>query len=614
MSIYSRVNGNKPKLNRFDLSYTNTFSADFGYLYVAQCDEAVPGDVWKMSSYVHTELQPMVAPVMSDIQMLVHTFFIPYRILYGVDQSTGQNIWEMFVTGGEDGSYDVPLPAWSPDWSSVGFSSKKIWDYVGNPVSYDSQTSTWRPLVPNGLNVSLAPKRAYNLVYNSFYRDEFLVDEVDIDNEDLLLVSFKKDYFTSAALSQQVGDVPAFPVSFSYNEPSLTPLPPRLDGQFVDSSGLSFKPSDYGLNPLVGLKCGYFDSSEPLDYRTSVGRRYEVGNQMSNYYEIDEISNLSLKSGGNQLGSPFSGDLNMRQSDSSSPPPTDPSLRVRPFFDDGGGVLKTNYPLFSQVPQYQVSPLNLQINNAFNVNDMRLIFAIQRLQELNSRAGVRYTEWLQAHYNVFPRDDRLQRPEYIGGALFNVTVSTNVQSSSTDVSSAQGNKVGIGQIDSVQKIGNYRVKEQGLIMTLCSFRPKPIYQQGINRQWLRQVKEDYYIPEFAYLSEQGIYNSELYVDGSADDKGIFGYQAHWNELRSKNNINSGAVREQFNYWTLSRRFDSRPHLNKDFIEIVPSDFKQVFAVQDEDPFIVSFSNLLDVYRPIPADGVPGLIDHVYGGF
>lgn len=613
MSIYSRVNGNKPKLNRFDLSYTNTFTADFGRLYVSQCDEAVPGDVWKMSTYVHCELQPLVAPVMSDIQMYVHSFFVPYRLLYGVDQSTGQNIWEMFVTGGEDGSYDVPLPAWKPDWSVTGFSSNKIWDYVGLPVSYNSVSGIWTPLVPNGLNVSIAPKRAYNLIYNSFYRDEFLIDEVDIDNEDLLNVSFKKDYFTSSALSQQVGQVPAFPISYSYDEPQLIPREPRLTSAYVNrTNNQYFYPINYGLSPIVGLgfnKLGGSDNAN-IDYLSATGDVYnELGGQFA------EFSNVSVSTSENPLTAPLgkssatSTNVGYR---TNSNPPSEPKVDIFPTSNPGSTI--TPVPLFSQVPQYDLSSLNLRIDNAFNVNDMRLIFAIQRLQELNSRAGVRYTEWLQAHYNVFPRDDRLQRPEYIGGAVFNVTVSTNVQSSSSNNVTAQGNKVGIGQIDSVQKLGRYRVKEQGIIMTLCSFRPKPIYQQGINRQWLRQVKEDYYIPEFAYLSEQGVYNSELYVDGSSEDKNIFGYQAHWNELRSKNNLNSGAVREQLNYWTLTRKFGSRPHLNKDFIEIIPNDFSQIFAVQNEDPFVVSFSNLLDVYRPIPADGVPGLIDHVYGGF
>lgn len=124
-------------------------------------------------------------------------------------------------------------------------------------------------------------------------------------------------------------------------------------------------------------------------------------------------------------------------------------------------------------------------------------------------------------------------------------------------------------------------------------------------------------PEFANLSEMNIFRAEIYVDPTDSvnpDNGIFGYQAHWNELRASNNFVSGAMREQFDYWLMSRKFASRPALNDDFISLGhPSEYNRIWAVQDEDQFIVAFSNIIDAYRPLPAFGTPGLIDHVYGG-
>ena len=278
------------------------------------------------------------------------------------------------------------------------------------------------------------------------------------------------------------------------------------------------------------------------------------------------------------------------------------------------GINSANYSFASYSVSGSVDSSNISATT-FTVSDLRLAFAIQRMQELSERAGYRYTEWLASHFNAHPTDARLDRPEYIGGCVMNVSTSPVLQNSETG-STPQGTKTGVGRVDSVQKIGNYRVLEHGLIMTLVSIRPKPIYQQGINRQWLRQSRWDYYAPELAWISEIGIFNAELYVDGlsgSGHDDDIFGYQAAWNELRCKNNMVTGAVREQFDYWTTSRKFNSRPALNQDFIEIDEKDFNKIFAVQDEDSFIVSWSNLIDCYRPIPSMGVPGLVDHVYGG-
>ena len=575
-NIFDGVAGNAPSLNRFDLSYTNTTSMSFGYLYPVQCDEVYPGDVFKMSCYCHAELMPLVAPVMSDIQLFAHTFFVPYRLIYGVDTEDGKSIWEKFITGGEDGDYDTPLPAWTPTWTKKGFSSLKIWDYVGNPVSYTAPVApetqpTWAPIVPGGIDVSIAPKYSYNFIYNSFYRDENLVDEVPFTNEDLLKVAFKKDYFTSALESQQRGDAPALPVDVTFSNSGL-------NGYTIGNVSNNFIEFDGGAIRIA-------PSNSDVPYKFIAARTLPIGG-----VDRSTLGTTNDFEDNVYYGSPVTAHLS------------------------SGLVVATN-------DRNPATYLNRAVKaTTFTVSDLRLAFAIQRMQELTMRAGYRYTEWLSAHYNAHPTDARLDRPEYIGGALMNVTVSPLTQNSESGTT-PQGTKVGIGRVDSIQKLGNYRVLEHGLIMTLVSIRPKPIYKQGINRQWLRQVKEDFYIPELAWLSEQNIYNCEIWTGGSSDvdesgnalDPQTFAFQAHWNEMRCKNNIVSGAVREQFDYWTLARDFATRPALNQDFIEIDPADFNHIFAVQDEDTFIVSWSNLIDAFRPIPAMGVPGLVDHVYGG-
>lgn len=595
--IFDGVAGNHPRLNRFDLSYTNTTSMAFGLLYPVQCDEVIPGDVFKMSCYVHAEVMPMVAPIMSDMQMFAHTFFVPYRLLYGVDTEDGLSIWEKYITGGKDGDYDTPLPAWVPTFAKTGFSSRTIWDQIGNPVYRDANDSyKWKPLVPpsrvtgdlvhntvfQGLDVCVAPKYAYNFIYNNYYRDENLVDEIDItDNEDLLHVAFRKDYFTSALEAQQRGTAPALPVDISFSS---------VSSQYQIGTLTSSNVSISGAPNFDGAMLYNKGESANLE---SVGITRDVG-------ESPDLTKLLMTAGPSwsALGSGVS--INKG------------TLSGTLAATSVGSISGSGLPSY----------LNSSVKaTTFTVSDLRLAFAIQRMQELSMRAGYRYTEWLSAHFNAHPTDARLDRPEYIGGCVINVATSPVVQNSGTQSASGtqltpQGTKSGIGHVDSVQKIGNYRVLEHGLIMTLVSIRPKPIYSQGINRQWLRQSRWDHYMPETAWLSEMAVYNAELFIDGQSGaghDDDIFGYQAHWNEMRCKNNMVSGAVRDQLNYWTLDRKFASRPHLNQDFIEIDEDDFNKIFAVQDEDPFVVSWSNIIDAYRPLPAMGVPGLIDHVYGG-
>ena len=560
MRIYDSVAGNHPPKNLFDLSHSHFLTMKVGMLYPLMCEEVYPGDVLQISDAVHCELQPMVAPLMTDLDLYSHTFFVPFRLIYGVDTSDGKSLFEKFITGGEDGDYSTPLPSWTPTWSKTGFTSDTIWDAVGFAVSYtapsgSAQFGTWKPLVPKDLAVSKAPKLSYNFIYNTYYRDENLQDEVDLENENLLYANWRKDYFTSSLESQQFGTAPAIPISGIV--PVRSSFPASYSGSLDSSAHANFM--WYGNTaPDSYSRIGYAPISVPQD---SVRPSIEVN-------------------GGSAVGS-----------------------------QDG-------FKAFAIPDITGFASVDLSGATTFNVSDLRLAFAIQRLMELSMTGGHRYTEYLQAHFGASPTDARLDRPEYIGGCKFPVSVSATVQTSETS-SSPQGNKAGVGSINDIMQVGTYRVQEFGLIMTLGSIRPKPCYHQGIPRNWLRQTRFDYYHPEFANLSEQAVYRAEIYVDPSDStypDNGIFGYQAHWNELRARQNFVTGAMREQFDYWTMSRKFGSRPALNADFISLNhPEEYNRIWAVQDEDQFIVAWSNIVRAYRPIPAIGTPGLIDHVYGG-
>ena len=179
----------------------------------------------------------------------------------------------------------------------------------------------------------------------------------------------------------------------------------------------------------------------------------------------------------------------------------------------------------------------------FNVADLRLVFQIQKWLERNARAGARYVEFLGAHFGVHPRDDRLQRPEYVGGSKSPMIISEVLQTSSTDGTSPQGNQAGHGISGSSTYAGSYTAQEFGLMMGIMSVMPRSVYQQGIDRQWLRTTKYDWYFPEFANLSEQAIQRAEIYANGvAANNQVIFGYQGRYDEMRVKRNMVCGLMR------------------------------------------------------------------------
>ena len=49
-------------------------TADMGYLYPIMCDEVVPGDKFEIGNEIVIRFQPLVAPVLHEINAYVHYF------------------------------------------------------------------------------------------------------------------------------------------------------------------------------------------------------------------------------------------------------------------------------------------------------------------------------------------------------------------------------------------------------------------------------------------------------------------------------------------------------------------------------------------------------------
>lgn len=260
--------------------------------------------------------------------------------------------------------------------------------------------------------------------------------------------------------------------------------------------------------------------------------------------------------------------------------------------------------------------VDLSSASTFNVADLRLAFQVQKWMERNARAGARYTESLKAHFGVSNGDERLQRPEYIGGVKFPIIVSEVLQTSETTATSPQGNMTGRGLTAGAGRAGKYKATEHGWIMGIMSIMPVPMYQQGIDRQYLRRSRYDYYFPEFANLSEQAIERAEIYATANeTENRTEFGFIGRFDEMRVKRNMVTGLMRTDLNHWHLGRNFSSAPLLNSTFQTMdsitggAANPYKRIFAVPSEPGFIVHVSNRIKAIRPLPIQSEPGLIDH-----
>lgn len=184
------------KRSKHNLSNTQLLTADMGQLVPIGLVEVLPGDTIQHAISMLVRALPLQTPPMHRVRMKVHTWYVPHRIVW--------DDWEKFITGGPDGM-DASV---FPTVNLAAVAEKSLADYLGIPVGFTGP-------------VSALPFRCYSKIFNEFYRDQDLVNEVPIaktsgpdavTNTALLNSAWDKDYFTTARPFEQKGPTITMPL------------------------------------------------------------------------------------------------------------------------------------------------------------------------------------------------------------------------------------------------------------------------------------------------------------------------------------------------------------------------------------------------------------------
>lgn len=538
---FSQVPSADIQRSRFDRSHAYKTTFDAGKLIPVYLDEVLPGDTFTMKSTAFARLATPLHPVMDNIYLDTHYFFVPSRLLW--------DNWPVFM--GErrrpsDNPNDYSIPQRTITLPESNANPESLHGYFGLPMVKSAGGSD---LVVNAL-----PFRAYNLVWNEWYRDQNLQNPVDIDFGDtdtdtnlLLLPRGKRhDYFTSALPWPQKGDPVMLPLGDT--------APIAGEGDFTYTIPLTHRgvtTFKQGSSTIVDLKSALTGPSEPNHVITG-----QVGDTTTN---LDQFVNMTQVAGPVTAGT---------------------------FYAD------------------------LSTATAVSINDLRSAFQIQRMLERDARGGTRYIELILSHFGVRSSDARLQRPEFLGGGTTRVNIHP-VASTVADANTPQANLAGFGTA-----VGNAQFQkgfeEHGYIIGLVSARADLTYQRGIDRLFSRETRYDFYWPSLAHLGEQAIANKEIYFTGTSSDDEVFGYQERYAEYRYKPSRITGLFNSDsassLDVWHLAQDFSAVPQLNASFIEENPP-IDRVIAVPSEPHFLADMWFNLICERPMPVYGVPGLIDH-----
>lgn len=530
---FSRVPAPEIPRSSFDRSHAHKTTGDAGYLYPVFIDEAYPGDTYNLNATFLARLATPIFPIMDNMFLDAFFFFVPNRILW--------NNWERFQGAQDDpdDSIDFEVPIISVGGEGITVTSGSIFDYFGLPVGD----------IPDADAPQALPLRAYNLIWNSWFRDQNLQDSVTVsltdgpDNSNLytLLRRGKRhDYFTSCLPWPQKGDAVSIPIG--------TSAPVIGDGTSI------------GFNDL-----GTASPNKYLNVNDNAGFSGSLG-----------VSTSPGLSGAAATVSAAAGDRYLSLN-------SDPALSH----------------VFADLSQA----------TAATINQLREAFAFQQILERDARGGTRFVEILKAHWGVTVPDFRLQRPEYLGGSSSRVDIYGVAKTSTTDATSPQGNLAAYGQV-TTQAGFTKSIVEHGFVIGLINVRADITYQQGMERFWNRRTRFDYYMPALAHLGEQAVPRKEIYTTSvTADNNIVFGYQERWAELRYKpsrvSSLFRSAAAGSLDAWHLALNFSAPPELNEVFIPDQP-DVDRVIAVNTEPHFILDSYFKFRHSRQLPIYSVPGL--------
>lgn len=551
--------------SKFNLDHSVTLSGNVGDLIPFTWFDVLPGSTFSVDTSKVIRMQPLVAPVMSNLYADFFWFFVPYRLIWNhFINFMGENTETAWTPQTEYSIPKIKIP-------NGGFDIGTIADYLGVP-----------PKMGAGREINALPFRAYALICDTWFRSTALQNPVHVTVGDSTV--------NGVNTGDQVTDIEKGGKPFIANKyfdlfTAALPSPQRGPEATFSLAGLA------PVMPIGNSAAGLTDH-----------RAINIGDKVESlgFWRIDSNGKAAAIGDNDKVRTMY---LN-----------TDPS---------GLNPPNETYMTIGNVTQVQpanttkVVPYNLwaDLSNVtqFNINELRMAFAVQRYYEALARGGDRYNEIVKQFYGV-TSDYRFMRPEFLGGSKIPVNVSQVTQTSESTEDQKLGDVAGQSVTGDVHSDFSKSFTEHGIIIGCFCLRYNHVYQQSLEKYWLKNDLFDFYNPKFANIGEQATMKDEIYFQ-SSDNDDVFGYNEAWYEYRFKPSRVAGEMRSMattpLDMWHFGDYYDSAPSLSASWLREDKSNVDRCLAVTSAvaNQFVADIYVSCKTAQPMPMYSIPGLIDH-----
>lgn len=514
------------KRSKFSLSHFKLLTGKMGMLIPVTWFEALPGDTIQQATSALIRCAPLVTPVMHPVHVRFHHWFVPNRLIWAN--------WQSFITGGSDGLDASAAPYISSanlnghSGNNAGIST--LGDYLGVPTNN----------LPGSTKFSALPFRAYNLIWNEFYRDEDLqtalvnstADGSDTtSNTALQNCAWEKDYLTSSRPWVLKGASVTLPVGGSAPVKGIL-----INSDAAVNTAGNFLGSEASADIGAGVPVWNAASGKNIAILAQSAAAGGTGNRPQVFADLSAATGVDI----NTVRHAF----------------------ALQRFEEARARYGSRYTEY-----------------------------LRYLGIRSSDARLQRPEYLGGGRNTIQFSEVLQT----GGT------STGAQ---TGVGTMAGHGISAMRTNRYRRFFEEHGIVMTLMSvrpkTMYTMRTERQLLRAIDSTLAGTTgtKEDYWQRELQHIGQQGI--NGLEADSQVASNSIFGYQDRYDEYRRKESSVHGQFRSTLDTWHLSREFGSAPALNSTFVSCVPS--TRTFADTSNDNLYVMANHHIQARRLVSREG------------